>query len=145
MTSERIQLHSPTGRLLLLIWTILPLLGLSGTVTAAVVLSVRQGAVHLPIASLIFAVPALLLARWARRNSTTVFASAQGLELPKLKRTIPWPAVVNARLVPFVGGLVISVHRITFNDGTPPLTFYSHGDAERIVQRFKTGADGCSD
>ena len=138
MTSERIQLHSPTGRLLLLTWSILPLLGLSGTVTAAVVLFVRQGAVHLPIPSLILAIPALLLASWARRNSTTVFASAQGLELQKLKRTIPWSSVVDARFIPFIGGLVISVHRITFNDGTPPLTFYSQPDAERIVQRFKT-------
>jgi hypothetical protein len=137
MTRERIALHSPTGRLLLSAWSILPLLGLSGTVTAAVVLSVRQGTVHLPITSFIFAIPTLWLAVWARRNSTTVFATGQGLELPKLERTIPWASVAHVRLIPFIGGL-ISVHRITFNDGTRPLTFYSQGEVERIVRRFQT-------
>ena len=137
MTTERIQLHSSTGRLVLLTGSVMPVVGLSGMIVAAVLAAVRRDAVDLPLPSLLFAIPVLSLARWARRNSTTVFASAQGLELPTRQRTIPWPSVVDIRLIPILGGVMMTVHRITFNDGTPPLTFYSQGEPERTVQRFK--------
>lgn len=140
MTGERMQLHSSTGRLFLLACTVMPLVGLSGTVVAAVVLSARQGVVHVPIAPLVFAIPVILLVRWVRRNSTTVFASARGLELPKLKRTMPWTSVVDAQLVPLLGAGVMTVHRITFNDGTPPVTFYGQDGAEHTVRRFKAAS-----
>jgi hypothetical protein len=140
MTTERIQLHSSTGRLVLLTWSVMPIVGFCGMIVAAILVAVRREAVDLPLPSLFFAIPVLALARWARRNSTTVLASAQGLELPTRKRTIPWPSVVDIRLIPILGGVMMTVHRITFNDGTPPLTFYSQGAPERIVQHFRGAA-----
>jgi hypothetical protein len=140
MTSERIQLHSSSGRLVLLAFGLMPLTGLSGVVVAAVLAVLRPGTVHVPMPSIILGCLVVVLARWAYRNSTCVFASPQGIELPERKRTIPWPSVVKAYSVPFIGGGIPTIHRLTFNDGTPPLTFYSQGEPEQIVRRFKLAA-----
>ena len=138
MTSERIQLHSSFGRQLLLAQSFLPWVAISGCLTSVAVAASRGafGAQQLP--SLVFAIPFVFLARWARRNATPVFATPKGLELSKRKRTVPWASVATSWRIPFSG--LLAVQRITFSDGTPPLTFYCNENLESIVRRFKAKA-----
>lgn len=138
MTGERLQLHSSLGRRLLLAQSYLPWVAISGCLTSVVVAASRGtfGAQQLP--SLIFAIPFVFLAQWARRNATPVFATPEGLELAKRKRIVPWAAVATCWRIPFSG--LLAVQRITFSDGTPPLTFYCNEDLESIVRRFKAKA-----
>jgi hypothetical protein len=80
--------------------------------------------------------PFILVSRWAARNATSVYATLQGLELPGRRKTVAWHAVVEAHPVSFPS--LIPVYRVTFNDGTAPLTFYSWERVEQVMVRFKS-------
>lgn len=136
MISERVQLHSTLGRQLLLAQSYLPWLAISGGLSSVVVAAARGGIGAGQLSALVFMIPFIHLARWARRNSTPVFATPQGLELSKPGHTVPWASVVRAWRIPFSG--LMAVQRVTFSDGTPPLTFYCSEDLELIVQRFNS-------
>ncbi len=139
MTTQRIQLHSTVGRQLLLVYAYMPWLSLTGCFSSIVVAITRHAFTPANAMVLALIVPIAIFSRWARRNATPVFATSEGLELQARKHTIPWPAVAEAHQIPFVGNL-LTVYRITFTDGTPPLTFYCSEQLESIVQRFKSPA-----
>ncbi len=139
MTTERHQLHSTVGRQLLLAYACMPWLSLAGCFSTIVIAITGHAFTPAHAMMLAFLVPLAFFSRWARRNATPVFATSQGLELAARKRTIPWSSVAEAHEIPFVGNM-LTVYRVTFTDGTPPLTFYCREHLESIVQRFKSPA-----
>jgi hypothetical protein len=140
MDSERIQLHSDWGRPLLLFVANVHWLQ---ALTSAVTLLLDWGRFGFQVESLlpfVFCAPLWVLARWAARNATPVFASPAGLEMPGRGRTVAWPHVAEGRRL--FGGL-IAFYRVTFTDGTPPLTFYCREYyLEDIVARFRSRTIG---
>jgi hypothetical protein len=134
---QRIQLHSGVGRLGFFAASVM-WIGSLVSIPITIVLSLRSGRISpalftLPIHSTLL----FLLARWARRNATAVFASADGLELAHRNRTVGWEHVSHVADLGWLGGMLVPLYRVTFDDGTPALTFYACEDVERIVQRFK--------
>lgn len=139
MTTDRIQLHSGTGRQLLLAWSYMPWVALTGCFSSVITAFIRHGFVAAQLKLFVCTVPALiLLARWARRNSTPVFATPGGLELVAHGRVISWASVAAVRRMPLSG--LMPIYRITFTDGTPPLTFYAQQELEQVVRRYRTSA-----
>lgn len=140
MKPERIQLHSDVGRAMLLFWAHarwwMPL----ATAWLIALGYFAFGSRRFPVVPIVYCALVLLLSRWASLNATPVFATPAGLELPGRRRTVAWTSVKETREVPFVGGLILSVYRVTFDDGTAPLTFYGVQELERIVERFKTSS-----
>jgi hypothetical protein len=140
MKPERIQLHSDVGRAMLLFWAYarwwMPLV----TAWLIALAHILSGLRRFPVVPIIWCVLVVLLSRWASRNATPVFATLTGLDMPGRRHAVAWSAVTAVRELPFVGGLVFNVYRITFDDGTAPLTFYGVHDLERIVRRFKASS-----
>jgi hypothetical protein len=140
MKPERVQLHSDVGRAMLLFWAYarwwMPL----ATAWLIALAYFAFGSRRFPVVPITYCVLVLLLSRWASLNATPVFASLAGLEMPGRRHTVAWRSVKEVREIPFVGGLVLSVYRVTFDDGTAPLTFYGINEFERIVRRFKASS-----
>jgi hypothetical protein len=140
MKPERIQLHSDVGRAMLLFWAYarwwMPL----ATAWVIALAYFTCGSRRLPVVPITYCALVLLLSRWASLNATPVFATLAGLEMPGRRRTVAWSSVKETREVPFVGGLVLNLYRVTFDDGTAPLTFYGIQEFERIVRRFKASS-----
>jgi hypothetical protein len=133
--STRLQLHSSLGRLQLVAggYFFVPLALVHGVTWLQSVL--RHGL--RPTSFAMWAVIALVYfySGWCRRNATRVFATASGLELGDLDKTVPWSAVVEVRQLQWPS--LIPVYRVTFGDGTPPLTFYANESVEQVVARFQ--------
>jgi hypothetical protein len=137
MKTERIKLHSDIGRSMLVLvsyarW-VMPLAFAFLLAIAFVVFGARRP----PVLLLIYGTVVVLISRWAALNATTVFATPAGLEMPGRRHTAAWHSVNEVREVPFVGGLVLNVYRVTFDDGSAPLTFYGTNECEQVIRRFK--------
>ncbi len=87
----------------------------------------------MPIEALIF----LLIALWARRRRVRVYATPGGLELGVKGRLVPWSQLRAVRNLSPLGGLLVPLYRLTFSDGTAPVTFYARDEIETVVQRLR--------
>jgi hypothetical protein len=87
----------------------------------------------MPVETLVF----LLLALWARRRRTRVFATICGLELGAQRSLVPWARLKAVENLSPLGGLLVPLYRLTFSDDTPAVTFYAREDVEAVVQRFQ--------
>lgn len=140
MKHERIKLHSDAGRAMLVLLSyarwVMPLAIAWLLAIAFVVFGSRRP----PVLLLVYCAIVVLIARWAKLNATTVFASRAGLEMLGRRHTAAWRSIKEVRELPFVGGLVFNVYRVTFDDGTAPLTFYGTNECEQIIRRFKASS-----
>lgn len=139
MKPERIQLHSDVGRALLLFWSYARW-GMLFSTAGVIALGFVLGARRFPVVPLVYCAVFWRISRWATLNATRVFASTAGLEMPGRRHTVPWRSIKEVREIPFVGGLLLNVYRVTFDDGTAPLTCYGTNEFEHIIVRFKDSA-----
>jgi hypothetical protein len=135
MTGERIALHSDIGRLQLRIGIFLFWPAFVASLLACLFAVVQLHASPWSLLLAVVALPFFLLTRWTARNATRVFATPAGLELTDQHRIIPWSSVAEARQVAFPN--LIPIYRITFSDGSPPLTFLTSQHIQPIIARFK--------
>ena len=137
--SERIQLHSGFGRLLLLFvsgWFWLCLAD-AVFVWGFSIYRHQLGPAELLIS--MWTLGAFFLSRWAGHNATPVFATAAGLELTNSGAIVAWRSVTKVQYLALLSSLV-PVYRISFANQQRALTFYACEDVEHVVARFKAAA-----
>lgn len=137
--SERIPLHSATGRLLyaMLYASFYQCLVSVFVVTCLELLDHRFGLEILVI--LLLCIPAYFASRWARQYCGQIWATERGLEIDSPNRLIPWGEVAQVRYKAFFSALQ-PFYVIRFKRGSR-LAFYACDDVERVVARFTPERD----